>query len=119
MLSDRVVKNVPGKFGGDDVTRAKFLSWTRSHHLKFFLYQQPISPWRVWHFRIPAALQKFLSKEEVAPPSAGWVLYRYVPPVNATIPLPMPHVVTVVPGKWVHVEVPTVHNWPTHVPGME
>ena len=35
------------------------------------------------------------------------------------IPLPMPHVITVVPGKWVKVDVPIVHNWPMRVPGME
>jgi hypothetical protein len=119
MLSNRIVKNMPGKWDAGDVNKVRFINWTRSRHIKWYLYQQPISPWRVWHFRLPAGLQKFLSGEEVAPESAGWVLYRYVAPVNATIPLPMPHVVTIAPAKWVKVDVPIVHNWPTRVPGME
>jgi len=86
--------------------------------VKFALFQLPISPWRVWHFRLPAALQKALSREDVPPPSAGWVLYRYVAPVNVTIPLPLPHVMTVQQAKWVKIDVPVVHNWPTRVPGM-
>src|SRR5207237_115848 len=99
MLSNRVVKSMPGKWDAGDVTKARFISWTRSRHIKYFLYQQPISPWRVWHFRLPRGLQKALSREEVGPPSAGWVLYRYVAPVNATMPLPIPHIVTVAQAK--------------------
>ena len=41
------------------------------------------------------------------------MLYRFVNPVMPTVPLPMPHVITVVPGKWVKVDVPIVHNWPS------
>ena len=120
MLSGRIVRNVPGKFGGDDVTKAKFISWTRSRHVHWFLYQKPVSPWRVWHFRLSAGLQKFLSREDVPPgETGGWTLYRYIPPVNATIPLPMPHVITLAPPKWVEVDVSPVKNWPTRVPGME
>jgi len=118
MLSDRVVKSMPGKWDTEDVNRAKFISWARSRHIKFALFQLPISPWRVWHFRLPAGLQEYLSKEPVPPPSAGWVLYRYVAPVNAVMPLPTPHVVTLSPAKWVKVEILPVHGWPTRVPGM-
>jgi hypothetical protein len=117
MLSDVVVKSVPDKVG-DDPTRGKFLAWARSKHIKWYLYQAPISPWRLWHFRVPAWLQKSLSHEEVPPESGGWILYRYVSPVNSFLPLPMSQVVTLVPGKWVKVEVPTSHHWPTRVPGM-
>jgi hypothetical protein len=119
MLSDRTVKNVPGKWDEDDVNKARFINWTRSRHIKFYLYQRPISPWRVWHFRLPVWLQMALSREQVGPESAGWVLYRYVSPTNVVVPLPYPRVVTLAPAKWVKVDVPIVHNWPTRVPGME
>jgi hypothetical protein len=117
MLSNHVVRNVPGKFG-DDVNKAKFNTWARSKKIRWYLYQQPISPWRVWHFRLPASVQKALSREEVGPPSAGWVLYRYNAPVNVVMPVPTPHVVTVLPAKWIPVEVEPVSNWPTRVPGL-
>ena len=112
MLSDVVVKSVPDRVG-DDPMRGKFLASARSKHVKWYLYQAPISPWRLWHFRVPAWLQKSLSHEEVPPESGGWILYRYVPPVNSFVPLPMSQVVTLVPGKWVKVDVPTSHHWPT------
>jgi hypothetical protein len=118
MLSDRVVKSMPGKWDSEDVNKAKFVSWARSRHIKFALFQLPISPWRVWHFRLPAWLQAKLSREDVPPPSAGWVLYRYVAPVSVVMPLPAPHLVTIAPAKWVKVDVTPVHDWPTRVPGM-
>ena len=117
MLLDQIVKSVPGK-SGDDVTRVRFTSWARTHHIKWYLFQEPVSPWRVWHFRLPASLQAKLSHEEVAPESGGWVLYRYIPPINGQLPLPMPHMVSLVPGRWTQVEVPVSHHWPTRVPGM-
>jgi hypothetical protein len=118
MLSNRVVKNVPGKWDINDVGKMKFVSWARSRHIKWYLCQQPTSPWRLWHFRVPAWLQKKLSHEEVPPPSGGWVLFRYVAPVNVVMPLPMPRVVTIAPAKWVKVDVLPSHDWPTRVPGM-
>ena len=64
----------------------------RSRHIKYFLYQQPISPWRVWHFRIPAWLQKTLSREEVGPVERGVGAVSFRESGEPTIPLPMPHV---------------------------
>jgi hypothetical protein len=118
MLSNRIVRNVPGKWDIDDVAKGKFINWARSRHIKWYLCQQPISPWRVWHFRLPGWLQAKLSHEEVGPESAGWVLFRYVAPVNLIMPLPSPHVVTIAPAKFVKVDVTTSHDWPTRVPGM-
>lgn len=120
MLSNVIVRSVPGKLISpnveDDITKLKWINWMRSRHLRWYLYQQPISPWRVWHFRIPAWLQKALSREPVGPESAGWVLYhRIVTTVN--VPLPVPHQ-EILMERWVHVEVPPIHDWPTRVPGM-
>jgi hypothetical protein len=120
MLSNLIVRSVPGKLispeVSQDITKPRWVGWMRNHHLRWYLYQQPISPWRVWHFRIPAWLQQALSREEVGPPSAGWVLYHRII-ITADVPLPLPHEEVVV-ERWVPVDVPPIKGWPTRVPGM-
>src|SRR4051812_17279764 len=99
MLTDRVTQYVPGKLCG--LPTPRFASWARRRHVTWYLYQEPISPWRVWHFRLPGWLQQKLSGEPPAPTSAGWVLYH----VDEE-------------GVWQPVEVPPVKGWPKRVPGM-
>jgi hypothetical protein len=67
--------------------------------LKF--WQEPVSPWRVWHFRLPAWLQERLSDVPVERETAGWVLYRLRG------------------GQLYEVPVPPVTDWPTRVPGFD
>ena len=99
MLTGLEVINVPLD-AADDPASMKFIRWHRQHRVvQWYLFQHEISPWRVWHFRVPAAVQEWMSGKPVAKPSAGWVLFR-----RGT--------------QWEQVDVPRVQGWPTHVPGL-
>jgi hypothetical protein len=76
------------------------LSRPQKRRLRYWLRQDPISPWRVWHFRLPAWLQERLSGIPVERESAGWILYQLRG------------------GQLYEVPVPPVKDWPTRVPGM-
>jgi hypothetical protein len=99
MLTNRVVQVVPMNKADEPVV-PKTINYNRRQRIRWYLYQQPISPWRVWHFRVPAWLQEAMTKEPVGPESGGWVLYR------------------VVDGKWVGIDLREVRAWPTRVPGL-
>jgi hypothetical protein len=117
MLSNLVVRNMPPKIA-DNVDTSGFVRYARSRHVRYYLYQQPISPWRVWHFRLHPWVQKMLTGQPVPPSSAGWVLYRYVSPTSVIVPFPMPHLVVLQPAHYTRMEVQSIRDWPTRVPGM-
>jgi len=101
MLTDLEVVNTPLAFS-DDPSSPRFLRWSNQRKVvQWYLFQQEASPWRVWHFRIPAWLQEKLTHNPVPPPSEGWVLYRRAG------------------AQWLRVDVPHVKDWPRRVPGME
>ena len=53
-----------------------FRAWAASHGVKYYLYQEPSEPWRLWHFRVPDAVRRALAGEPEEPgPSFGWRLY--------------------------------------------
>ena len=56
MLGDFVTQYVPQKYAGDPTSQKNFYNWARRHHVKYYLVQQPTSPWRVWHFRLSPRL---------------------------------------------------------------
>jgi hypothetical protein len=99
MLTNRVVQIVPMNKADEPVV-PKTINYTRKQRIHWYLYQQPISPWRLWHFRVPGWLQEAMTREPVGPESGGWVLYRNID------------------GRWVGVDVREVRGWPTRVPGM-
>lgn len=76
-------------------------------HGEFLLIQKPAMPWRLWHFKLPMALQTRLMKPTTNPtdrePSGGWRLYHYNRDTRTFTLQP----------------TPSVDDWPTHVPGME
>jgi hypothetical protein len=102
MLTELRVRTVPPKASDEPATSPKFLRWARNNKVHWYAFQDEVSPWRVWHFRIPAWLQAKLSDEPVKPPTAGWTLYHRLE------------------GDWSPVEIsPQIANqWPTRVPGM-
>jgi hypothetical protein len=107
MLGDVVTKYVPNKYAGDPTSQKNFYNWSRRYKVKYYLVQQPTSPWRVWHFRLSPKLQEALTHEPVGFESGGWYLYRMVdkgPDAK--------------PPFAVQVNVPDVHNWPRRVPGL-
>jgi hypothetical protein len=50
-------------------------TWLRSKGIRYYLYQPPISPWRVWHFRM-GWLERKRTGQTAAKDTAGWQLYR-------------------------------------------
>ncbi len=45
---------------------------------RYYVYQQPANPWRLWHFRVPRSIQRQLSKEPIPDvPFGGWQLYEW------------------------------------------
>ena len=39
--------------------------WAQARGVRYYLYQQPARPWRLWHFRIPPRLQDRLERNDV------------------------------------------------------
>jgi hypothetical protein len=81
------------------------VKWADEHGVKFYLYQPPVNPWRLWHFRVPAWLQEQMSKrgadEEPSPEGAAWQLWK------------------IGNGTMKRVALNRSEDWPADVPGME
>ena len=66
---------IPDKlFAADRVLPGGFAAWAEAKGLKYYLFQRPASRWRLWHFRLPAPLQRGLGGEP-SDAADGWVLY--------------------------------------------
>jgi hypothetical protein len=87
MLMDREVVSppiyysfVPGEipeklYIAGNVLPGGFSQWGARHGVKYYLYQQPSEPWRLWHFRIAPELQERLTGKPLAQPTFGWLLF--------------------------------------------
>jgi hypothetical protein len=53
----------------------KMRAWLQSKGVKYYLHQRPISPWRVWHFRM-GWYEKMQTGSTAEDDKAGWSLYR-------------------------------------------
>ena len=67
-----------------------FAAWaaTQDPPVRYYLYQQPSEPWRLWHFRVPASLQARLTGKPVAGESFGWLLFSADDGFRAPVALP-------------------------------
>lgn len=52
-----------------------FAEWAQLNGVKYYLYQQPMEPWRVWHFRLSGELQSRLTGMAPEPETFGWLLF--------------------------------------------
>ena len=82
----------------NDKKARELRKWLRSQDVKWYIHQNEVSPWRVWHFRLDW-YQKWQIGKVDAEPKISWQLYR----VNGTdlIPVKVPskcQPVTRVPG---------------------
>jgi hypothetical protein len=111
MLTNKDTINLPREKQGPPGTKLAW--WCQHYGIKWYLHQNAISPWRVWHYRIPRALQERIQGSPVDDLEAGWQLYRVVPMVPA-----VPGVLDEIPPKLVPVETPPSRDWPTRVPGL-
>ena len=71
-----VPSEIPDKlFRQERVLPGGFPEWARIQGVKYYLFQQPMEPWRVWHFRLSSRLQSELTGLPPEPPTFGWILY--------------------------------------------
>ncbi len=73
--------------------------WLLSRGVRYYLWQPPISPWRVWHFRVPW-LEKVRTGHTAEVDASSWQLFRLNDDLTVTqLPLPQRcEPVTHVPG---------------------
>jgi len=101
MLTGRRVEPDPTR-GGPIVEPTEVIhAWCVEHGARYYVYQTPVSPWRLWHFRVPW-LQRRLTGKDVPQDTAGWRIYEMLP--NATPRRILP---------------PPSRDWPLRVPGMD
>jgi hypothetical protein len=105
MLTGKAIVSVPFRYlkRGDPRNSTAFLAWCRSPEIgvKYYLYQPEVSPWRLFHFRVPW-LQEAMSDAPATNTGAGWRLYE-IPPEGSEAK---------------RVSVGAAPGWPTRVPGL-
>jgi hypothetical protein len=112
MLTDKPIVNLPKeKQVAPSVPRLAW--WCQNYGIRWYVHQHPISPWRVWHYRVPEKWQERLQGSPVEKYETGWTLYRLVPSVPA-----IPGVFDEVSPKLIRIDTPESRDWPTHVPGL-
>jgi hypothetical protein len=93
MLTDRAIVTPP--FKSTTVSPATptgkgiaIRRWLLGRGVRYYLWQPPISPWRVWHFRV-AWLEKARTGQTAEVDESGWQLFRVNDDLTVTqIPLP-------------------------------
>lgn len=74
MLTGRDIVSVPLRLCRPPDNRA-FQRWADRHQIMHYLYQPDVSPWRVFHFRMPW-LQEMKTGRPAEDAGAGWRLYQ-------------------------------------------
>jgi len=97
MLLDMPIRVVPASICAGEPNE-KLAEWAREENVRFFLYRPPVSPWRLWHFRVPWLQEKLTGTKPANNPY--WVLYELRD------------------GVFARVDPPAIRNWPRQVPGM-
>ncbi|MEM8873239.1 MAG: hypothetical protein AAGD32_03175 [Planctomycetota bacterium] len=80
---------------------ARLTRHVRELGANWYIYREPDSPWRVWHFRLTREQQEQLTGEKVGRDSRGWILYRDEDGKSLT-----------------RTDAPDPGAWPTRVPGL-
>lgn len=97
MLLDVKVLAVPGKICSVEPNK-QLVDWAQKKNVRFYLYRPPVSPWRLWHFRVPWLQAKMTGKPVSQNPY--WVLYELQD------------------DKFVKIDPPEVSDWPKRLPGL-
>lgn len=79
----------------------KLSNWMKLYDIKYYIHQTPVSPWRVWHFRV--AWWQVMRTGDVPDSEvpSGWELWRFDGP-----------------GIMTQVPLDPSSDWPTRVPGL-
>ena len=103
LLLDEPVKSVPRYRARRPQERDyEVRNYLATKNIRYYLYQRPHSPWRVWHFRLSPALHNRLSPDPALGKEGGWELFA----LDETA------------GRYRQVNVPEAKAWPTRVPGL-
>jgi hypothetical protein len=99
LLTGREVVTPRFNLTGGDYPGGKTRAWLQSKKppVKYYLHQRPISPWRVWHFRM-GWYEKMQTGSTAERDTAGWALYRVDNDRLTQVPLRKCEPVTRVPG---------------------
>jgi hypothetical protein len=101
LLTGKAIVSVPNRYvtrdGPPTITLNRWL-WKRG--IKYYLAQPPVSPWRVWHFRVKW-WQEYRTGRPAEVLDSGWQLYRVKSETDVD-----------------RVHLPPSHGWPTRVPGL-
>jgi hypothetical protein len=103
-LTDLIVRPVPARHSKPPT--GALANWaTRGLIVRtpYFLYQEPTSPWRVWHFRLSPEQQERLTGVPAEAASGGWRLYKLRGPFDR---------------RWKRLEVRPIPDPITRVPGL-
>jgi hypothetical protein len=101
LLTGKSIVSVPNRYITRDGKPTITLNrWLYNRRVKYYLAQPPVSPWRVWHFRVPW-WQEYRTGLPVEPIDSDWQLYRVDGP-DVT--------------RRVHLQ--PSRDWPTRVPGL-
>jgi hypothetical protein len=98
MLTGKAMVPVPFKLTGPPSTALR--RWLFNHHIDWYVYEPPVSPWRIGHLRMAWVEQKLTGVPPPLEDQAGFKLYR------------------VDDDKMPEVQPPPTGRWPTRVPGL-
>ena len=97
MLLNSYIRAVPASVCSDQPNE-QLLTWAAAENVRFYLYRPPVSPWRLWHFRVPWLQEKMTGNKVHYNPF--WVLYERTDEGFTPVSLPM------------------VRDWPRALPGI-
>jgi len=97
MLLGRQIRSVPEEVCWGE-PNDRLVEWAKQQNVKFYFYRPPVSPWRLWHFRVPWLQERMTGKPVQENPF--WVLYELRD------------------GKFVKISPPPVRDWPTRLAGL-
>jgi hypothetical protein len=101
LLTGKAIVSVPNRYVTRDGRPTVTLNrWLYKRGIRYYLAQPPVSPWRVWHFRVPW-WQEYRTGMPVEEMESGWQMYRVDGAEEAR-----------------RVHLPPSRGWPRRVPGL-
>lgn len=73
LLTDRIMEPSPDKVGVHGPSTL-LVEWAQKRRIRYFVFRAPISPWRLWHFRVPGLQRRFTGEMDI-PTNPFWQLY--------------------------------------------
>lgn len=118
LLTNSSIVRVPDSYirAGDPRRRKVMLNWGAAVGVRYVLYQPDVSPWRIFHFRVPW-LQEMMTGEPAVDSGAGWRLY-VIPSTRLDGVFRTVGYRAWDPDTAIRVTLKPEEGWPTRVPGM-